>query len=380
MFTRIFWFIGGTSMKESKTHKKSHESHESHEKHAHKHNSSHSSPKKMKIKKSWLQIVGAAVLLLVIVAIVMTLASVVLESNNDNAAIVMFGDEKLMVLNSDVDFVVEQLLQNSPDVVREDVVRQLAEVEIVKAEAKNIGISIDRSEVESIINQQLDLLKGQISSEDLQARLDEQGLSYDQFIERLYSSLETDMTIQELFKREVVDKIEVIESELQTLYDLNAQGFQVPQTASVKHILVCYAGASRCEDTRTQEEALALVQSVLADTTVENFSEMAGLYSDGPSGPNGGDIGQLRPGDTVKPFNDAAFGADVDTVVGPVETEFGYHLIVTYAKAEAGTLSFEDARATIEEQYLLEKSQIAQKEYVENLVAQAEITIVDAMN
>ena len=50
--------------------------------------------------------------------------------------------------------------------------------------------------------------------------------------------------------------------------------------------------------------------------------------SDDPgSGSNGGDLGWFGPGRMVAPFEEAAFGASIGTIVGPVETDFGLHLI-----------------------------------------------------
>jgi len=60
----------------------------------------------------------------------------------------------------------------------------------------------------------------------------------------------------------------------------------------------------------------------------EDFAAVAAQMSDDPgSGSNGGDLGWFGPGRMVEPFEDAAFGASVGTLVGPVETDFGLHLI-----------------------------------------------------
>jgi peptidyl-prolyl cis-trans isomerase C len=58
-----------------------------------------------------------------------------------------------------------------------------------------------------------------------------------------------------------------------------------------------------------------------------NFAELAKQHSTCPSGQNGGDLGPFGRGMMVKPFEDAAFDSDVGTVVGPVQTQFGYHLV-----------------------------------------------------
>ena len=58
-----------------------------------------------------------------------------------------------------------------------------------------------------------------------------------------------------------------------------------------------------------------------------DFGVLAKAHSKCPSGQNGGDLGSFGRGMMVKPFEDAAFGSEIGTVVGPVQTQFGYHLI-----------------------------------------------------
>lgn len=65
-------------------------------------------------------------------------------------------------------------------------------------------------------------------------------------------------------------------------------------------------------------------------TAIENgqdFATLAKQYSSCPSGKNGGDLGQFGPGMMVKEFDEVVFSAPVNTVQGPVKTQFGYHLI-----------------------------------------------------
>jgi peptidyl-prolyl cis-trans isomerase C len=59
----------------------------------------------------------------------------------------------------------------------------------------------------------------------------------------------------------------------------------------------------------------------------ESFAALASEHSECPSGKNGGDLGFFRRGQMVKPFEDAAFSANKGQVVGPIKTQFGYHLI-----------------------------------------------------
>jgi peptidyl-prolyl cis-trans isomerase C len=58
-----------------------------------------------------------------------------------------------------------------------------------------------------------------------------------------------------------------------------------------------------------------------------HFGELARRHSLCPSGKKGGDLGEFRRGQMVKAFDDAVFKGELLTVLGPVKTQFGFHLI-----------------------------------------------------
>ncbi|MEA1785601.1 SurA N-terminal domain-containing protein [Arenibacter sp. GZD96] len=102
--------------------------------------------------------------------------------------------------------------------------------------------------------------------------------------------------------------------------------------ASVKasHILITYEGAERANPnvTRTKEEAVQKANDLLKEALKKEtvFAELARDNSDGPSAPQGGDLGYFQEGVMTPKFNDFAFSNPVGHI-GMVETEFGYHVI-----------------------------------------------------
>lgn len=59
----------------------------------------------------------------------------------------------------------------------------------------------------------------------------------------------------------------------------------------------------------------------------EDFADIAKIHSKCPSGQQGGDLGEFGPGQMVKEFDEVVFSGEVGKVLGPVKTQFGYHLI-----------------------------------------------------
>ncbi len=75
---------------------------------------------------------------------------------------------------------------------------------------------------------------------------------------------------------------------------------------------------------KTEKKAKEVLEKI---NKGESFAEMARKYSDCPSAKNKGDLGWFGKGRMVPEFERAAFEGEKGKVVGPVKTEFGYHLI-----------------------------------------------------
>jgi len=83
--------------------------------------------------------------------------------------------------------------------------------------------------------------------------------------------------------------------------------------ATARHILV--DSKEQCEALKTEIEGGA------------DFADVAKQHSSCPSGRSGGDLGEFGPGMMVPEFDKVVFSADIGTVQGPVQTQFGYHLL-----------------------------------------------------
>ncbi|MFK7818024.1 MAG: peptidylprolyl isomerase [Planctomycetaceae bacterium] len=111
---------------------------------------------------------------------------------------------------------------------------------------------------------------------------------------------------------------------------------KAPEFLNAAHILIAYEGASRSKATRTKEEAKALATQVAAEAKKPgaDFAALAGKHSDGPSKVNGGDLGKFKPAQMVPAFSRATLKLKVGEVSGPVESDFGYHIILRKAIPE----------------------------------------------
>lgn len=120
----------------------------------------------------------------------------------------------------------------------------------------------------------------------------------------------------------------------------------------------------------TEEEAATLVAE-LADGA--EFGALAREHSTGPSGPNGGDLGWFSEGMMVPPFEQAVLALEVGQVSGPVETQFGWHVIVLNDTRQTTAPELEAVRGEVE----MQVQQEAVQALVERLTADADIVRPD---
>lgn len=142
---------------------------------------------------------------------------------------------------------------------------------------------------------------------------------FKRIMENAKKDLLAQMAIAELFKG-----ITVTDEEISEFYEANANRFTKGETVSAKHILV-----------KEEAECKAVLDAI--EKGEKTFEDAAKECSTCPSGSRGGDLGEFGRGQMVKEFEDAAFAAEIGAVVGPVQTQFGYHLIKVEKKNEAST-------------------------------------------
>ncbi len=97
---------------------------------------------------------------------------------------------------------------------------------------------------------------------------------------------------------------------------------------TASHILVCYEGAEHCQLSLSKQEAFDKINEIKTQATVENFAALAAIHSTDGSSVEGGLLGTFGRGQMVPEFDQAVFDMQVNTISEPIETAFGYHLIL----------------------------------------------------
>jgi peptidyl-prolyl cis-trans isomerase D len=150
------------------------------------------------------------------------------------------------------------------------------------------------------------------------------------------------LTIDALMGQSAADPAEV-----KAQYDHNVTQYTKPEEREAAHILITVKSDASAAD---KAAAKAKAEDILAKAKAApaKFGELAKQFSQDPgSAAQGGDLGAFGRGNMVKPFEDAVFAMNVGDIVGPVATDFGYHVIKLNGIKPQKVRPFDEVKAEI---------------------------------
>ena len=248
--------------------------------------------------------------------------------------------------------------------MKNEVLESLIERELLFQESKKKGIQV-KSEA---VSDQLQKIKQRYpNQEEFKKLLSSMGLTESDVL----SQIARGMAIQELIDKEVAEKIKVSDEETKSFYDRNPQLFQQPEQVKASHILIKVQSNAPDEQKAEARKKIETVQQKVQKG--EDFATLAKTYSEGPSGPRGGDLGYFRRGQMVKPFEEAAFSLKPNETSDIVETQFGYHLIKVDDKKPAKKMAYAEVKDRLSEHLKKQKTDSETNAYIETLRKDAKI-------
>jgi parvulin-like peptidyl-prolyl isomerase len=250
------------------------------------------------------------------------------------------------------------------------VMPQLVQTEVAKAYAEENGITVSEEDV----NQEIQTLKQQIGE---QARSQGQqdtsnDEAFDQALEQagfgeqeLRQDIRDQLPLQKV-QEEVAGDAGPSDEEVRTYYDENEESFAQPAERCASHILLPPDAQDQAEEVKQRLE------------DGDDFAALAEELSQDPgSADQGGELGCAPETDpqtgqqTYAPaFSDALFADDAEEgdLLGPVETEFGYHIIRVNEIREASTQSFDEVEGQIQDQLTQQARSTKFQEWLQNEV------------
>ncbi len=261
--------------------------------------------------------------------------------------------------------------------LRQQMLDQLIIMRLLEEKAKEANFTFSEEEVINQIKQLLAAQRQPMSLEEYKQKTAESGRSFDE----IKQEVEKGMIYQMIVDAQWKGKINITEEDAKKYYDENPTQFEVKEQVRASHILIKpktdEVGADpNQEKAKAKAKAEDLLKQIKEGA---DFAALAKANSDCPSAARGGDLNFFGKGDMVPPFDKAAFAMEVGKVSDIVETRFGYHIIKVTDRKEAGTTSFEQAKANLIQQLAQKKQAELTNNYIESLKAAASIVYPPGM-
>jgi len=214
-------------------------------------------------------------------------------------------------------------------------------------EADKMGIKVTDKQVEDRLNQ----IKKQYFKSDPKAYLKQlasQGLTDSQVRDDLRAQL-----VSEAIFAKVSGGVKVTDQQIADYYSKNKSQYSQPQSRDVRHILV-------------KNKALAeKLYTELRANKGANFAALAKKYSQDPGSKNTGGKLTVSKGQTVPPFDQAAFTLPTKAISTPIHTQYGWHIIQALSDVRpAKTTPLASVKESIRQQLLQTQKNAAMTAWV----------------
>lgn len=252
--------------------------------------------------------------------------------------------------------------------LKENLIRKMVEEELIAQKAKSEKVTLDAAELEAKLAEH----KARFGSDK----------AFSSFLERTQQSeadvkadLEKNLLRDKLFAKLLAGQ-EPSEADAQKYYEENKDKYKQKEQITAQHILL---KTDKNTTDAQKKELLTKAKKLYAEAKKPgtDFGELAKKSSEGPTAQRGGDLGTFSRGRMVKQFEDAAFAAKAGDVIGPVETQFGFHIIKVNEKTEEKQRAFEEVKDTILTSLKARQKSKATRELLEQLRTQAKIEIFE---
>jgi parvulin-like peptidyl-prolyl isomerase len=215
-------------------------------------------------------------------------------------------------------------------------------------EADRLGVKVTDAQVEK----KIDGVRKQYFGDD--QKKFEAGLKAQSYtLQALRDDARAQLVSEGIYK-DVTSDVKATDAQALEYYDDNIDRYKVAESREVRHILV-----------KTKAEADRLHDELESGA---DFATLAKKSSIDPGSKDQGGKLTVSKGQTVAPFDKAAFSLDTNEISDPVKTQYGYHIIQPLAAVKPGSVTpFKKVKDQIKSQLLEQKRSAAVGDWVDKV-------------
>ncbi len=231
-------------------------------------------------------------------------------------------------------------------VIENRVIEEMIWETIFMQEIKDYGLEASSEEVDLAF---AEYQEDYDSQEEFDLFLEEAGFTEEEYRELI----KTNLLIDKLLDMQV-GEFSVTEEELKEYYQNNIGRYSQDERVAARHLLY-----------DEEEKALEVLEAIESGDDFDAYME------------DGEELGYFGRGMMVPEFEEAAFGMDVGEIKGPVETNFGFHIIYVYDREEEKVVPFNEVRDQIENDLFEENYDTKVNEYFQKLYEISEVEFIE---
>ena len=251
----------------------------------------------------------------------------------------------------------EELRKNLPN----DLIAEM----LIKDRADRLGLSVSADELKEAMSRLKDQY-GIKSDPDFDESLRKSGMARTDMEARLRDTI----LMNKVFGRELRTREELPDKELRERYDREKERYRLPERARLREIIVI-----KPDDPTKVDAARQRATELAAQARIGDFAKLATTSSDAGTKAKGGDLGEVARGELLPDLDKAVFNATSGTVLGPIETRSGWHILKVETRLPSEVPAFESVKDRLRKDASEDAWQRDYKAYIERLRKDAFIQI-----
>ncbi len=257
---------------------------------------------------------------------------------------------------------------SSKPITEKDALEILVEQKLIIQVGREMEIKVADKEIDDRRSEMM--AQAGLSEEDFLAALTREGMT----LERYNEGIEEQILAQKVFAMEVRSRVQLSEKSIKKHYEKNKALSTTPKKISVRHILLIVPSEATDDALNGVLLKISAIRREIKEEGLD-FAEAARKYSEGPSGSEGGNLGEIGRGQMVESFDAAAFSLASGEVSEPVRTKFGFHLIKVDSVSGGKSRPFEEVRKEIENKMYAEMFEEIRSDWISEIKKDAFIDI-----
>jgi peptidyl-prolyl cis-trans isomerase SurA len=269
---------------------------------------------------------------------------------------------------------------------QKDVLRDLIDQQLLLAKGQELGITGETEVIKRLneIRQQM----GLSTMEDMEKAAQQQGVSYEDFKEKIKS----DIVAQQVIGREVGSRIHITNEEVQAWYDKHQQELKSDESVRLAEILVPIEPPKPVTDDKNKDktaESAPVVEDPAKVAAAQDkaqkimaamkngaaFQDLAKNFSSGSTAAQGGEIGTFKRGELAKELEEKTFSLKTGETTQPIRTKQGFLILKVLEHRSPGIPPLKEVDEKIRQAIYVEKFEPSARAYLTKLREEAYIEV-----